>query len=160
MNAKSRQTLYFQTVIDDGIPSEVVSVTAYKADKSFTMPALAQGWNLVSIPMALTAESISSLLAANTFFGYDEDNRCYSKAATLKEGRSYWVFSRNGSGSIGTINGTVIDSLQLNSGWLFGGTRLTSTTIPTGANAFKYQSGNFQSETGKLQPGTGYWLFK
>ena len=160
MNAKSRQTLYFQTVIDNGIPSEIVSVTAYKADKSFTMPALAKGWNLVCIPMALTSESISALLASNTFYGYDENNRCYSRVATLKEGCSYWVFSRNGSGSIGTINGTVIESMQLDSGWLFGGTRITSTTIPTGAKAFKYQSGKFQSESGKLQPGTGYWLFK
>ena len=166
MNAANRQTLSFQAVSIGKLPSEIVTVTAYKADKSFYMDGLELGWNLVSIPITLTPESIKAALKAHAFYVFDKKQGCYLKAATLEEGRAYWIFGTQDSLDSFTLRGTVIGTMQFDSGWTLAGPVLMADDedegmpIPDDVKVFKYQNGKFQVETEMMWPGIGYWIYK
>ena len=159
MDAENRQTLCFQTVSRGMLPSEIVKVTAYKADSVFTMAKLAYGWNLVSIPITLTNDSLNATLKALTFYGYDEANCCYSKASRLDEGRAYWVFAPNESVNTIKLNGTVTGTMQFDSDWSLCGPRLEEVSVPADVKAYKFENGRFHVEADKLKPGVGYMVF-
>ncbi|MBQ7650265.1 MAG: hypothetical protein IJS15_04855, partial [Victivallales bacterium] len=166
MNAANRETLCFQAVSQGMLPSEIVTVTAYKADKTFLMDGLLPGWNLVSIPMTLTPESIKAAFKVYTFYGFDKDKGCYLKASTLEEGHAYWIFGTQASLDSFNLRGTVIGPLQFGSGWTLGGPVMGADDedegmpIPDDVTVFSFQNGKFQEETEMMWPGIGYWIYK
>ena len=159
MDAANHQTLCFQAFAFGKLPSEIVTVTAYKADTDFSTGKLTSGWNLLSIPMTVARESFASVPTNYSFYGYDKTRKCYVRASSLEEGRAYWVFSPNATSAPINFRGTVIGSFKFESGWTLGGPGAEGASIPSGVKAFEYQNGSFQ-QVSKLLPGVGYWIYK
>ncbi|MBR0459794.1 MAG: chitobiase/beta-hexosaminidase C-terminal domain-containing protein [Victivallales bacterium] len=93
VSAGDSQTIAVQAIQDGFLPSEPVVVTARKATATQEIgPGLKPGWNLVELPLALTAASIARLGEDWAVYTFDNSTGCYQKPSVLYPGEVVLLF--------------------------------------------------------------------
>jgi photosystem II stability/assembly factor-like uncharacterized protein len=147
-----------------GLDGEMLKVTSSQPPPTLIQTTEAAGWNMVSVPLAITDRRTNVLFpgATGPAYYYSEN---YIVAETLEQGTGYWLrFASPGSGSfLGFPCPT--QTIPVEVGWNMIGSLsvpvLVSNivTVPPGmmaSNAFGYTSGYLRADT--LYPGKGYWI--
>lgn len=143
------------------VPSDKKTLTAYKAETVWEIGsngfALNNGWNLISIPMALTKLSIDKMLLAWTIFAYDSESCSYVKASTIEEGKAYWIFQdENTMVSLdGHPTGRIFPGT---SGWNMIGVN-QNASVPSEISAWKFENGQYKPAE-SFEKGFGYFIYK
>lgn len=123
-----------------------------------------KGWNLVSLPLAITNSRINSLFTNTTSFAFSY-NATYIQTDSLKKGIGYWLkFDSTLSFNITGI-GIFRDTIDVVAGWNLIGSlsqpiSISSIqTIPNGiiSSSF-YGYDNSYLVVNTILPGKGYWI--
>lgn len=168
------------TLTVDGLgmtPDSTYSFTAIAADHTigatFSLApvteqiAVADGWNLVSLPLTVSDKTKETLFPTADSYAYSFVNESgYQRQDTLQNGVGYWL-KFSGSQSI-PITGFIrnADTAAVQPGWILFGT----TSMPVAVSAIQqippgiissliYEyGGNNYSAVDTLFPGKGYWV--
>jgi hypothetical protein len=97
--------------------------------KSFMMPPLTAGWNLISLPLHpanISAEHVLSEISSRYVGVWAYENGAYKKfnpaspststMLTMEEGKGYWIYMRE-AGAFSVCGTTAKDGIELKRGW-------------------------------------------
>lgn len=144
------------------------------APRQFTAPALAAGWNLVSLPLPAAANGVQDIFPSSTSaVFYDPEQHSYLPVTTLQPGRGYWV---DNSSHLTTIrpglatSGNAVTSLNLTVGWQLIGPPWDTTVSFSGSSPLVLVSWDAATSEQRrqyhyldpdaiLKAGRGYWAF-
>ncbi|MGA9117337.1 MAG: alpha-amylase family glycosyl hydrolase [Bacteroidota bacterium] len=130
--------------------------------------ALAEGWNLISLPVAPEGRRVSGLFpsASGPAFAFDPGTG-YAACDTLETGRGYWLkFPWAGTAAVTGLY-LAAETLAVSAGWnLVGGLSATAgtgsvATLPPGlisSSFYRYDGGGSYTAVSALSPGQGYWV--
>ena len=124
---------------------------------------LVTGWNLLSLPVKMDAESADALHAAaiGDFWVYDGN---HYQGAEMPEGyQGFWVYATQATNGI-SITGTVpsSDLVTLYSGWTMTGPGFNAHLPPLETNPiyiYYWNNRYFESAPDHFAALTGYWIF-
>lgn len=120
---------------------------------------LAEGWNLVSLPVTPADTSLTALFPdAEVAYGF---NGAYQQATSLTPGLGYWV--KVPSAASYAIEGACFSgyTATLSAGWHLmgaGSGTATPTTTPTGSIEVMYGFSGAYSQAFEFIGGQGYWV--
>jgi hypothetical protein len=143
------------------LASETVSLIVRKADMSMTIGgvgadiALRSGWNLISLPMTLTAKSGAELpRKVGTLFGMGE--KTIMQVETVEGQVGYWLFVSDAERlSTLTLYGVRSSAATPAKGWSLGG-----ASVATKADSVWEWTGKGFRPANRTVEGRGYLIFK
>ncbi len=140
--------------------SNIREVQLVKPATPFTLPSLAPGWNLLSLPGQLSQQTADQLIEQWQPLIYDRLKRTYARASRLDCGQAFWVFSDPNQPleDQGNIHLHPLSSVPLLRGYnLLGhpGVAVTPLAVP---GARIWLDGCYQSQA-TLAPGQGIWQY-
>ena len=143
------------------LASQIVELTVRKADASLKIGGngadvvLRDGWNLISLPMTLTAKS-SADMTQKLGVLYKLDGKTYVQAATIESQVGYWIYVPNANRlSTLTVMGVRSDAATAAKGWSLAG----STTAANADAVWEWTGKGFRS-VAKTTEGHGYLIYK
>ena len=143
------------------LASQPVSLTVRKADASLKIGGngadvvLHDGWNLISLPMTLTAKS-STDVAQKLGALYRLDGKTYVQAETVEPHAGYWLFVKNADYlSILTVMGVRSDAPTPPGGWSLGGAAAAAAVN----SAWEWTGHGFMPVNSAVE-GCGYLIYK
>ncbi len=160
----------FETIPNRGfnvqLVDDIIPTVYFDDDATVDMGIfiVANGWNMVSVPVNATDYSKTALFptAQTSAFTF---NSGYTAKETLENGVGYWI-KFDGEQSINIIGGSIVlDTIVVSTGWNMIGSISTPVDVglivqdPPGIVSSKYYgySAGYQiAET--LYPGKGYWV--
>ena len=158
----------FKTYVYTGRPdvhtsftSETKGLTVTGIQHTFT---LAQGWNMIGIPLNLTDNDPDTVFSGYTMWTWDASQNKYVDPSTLEVGVGYWILADNAANV--TVTGTQISEMNqtLIKGWNMIGA-LTGMTDNDPDTVFSgYTMWTWNADTNKyvkpstLDAGVGYWI--
>jgi hypothetical protein len=140
-------------------------IARWKIPPSKTLAvSLSTGWNLISVPVLPSNDSVRVLFpgATSNAFGYSNG---YQISPVLSPGYGYWI--KYGSGSDDSLRGAILtsDTIPVATGWNLVGS--ISSAIPVSSvtsNPPGMVTGTFFGYSGSyivadsIEPGKGYWV--
>ncbi len=143
------------------LASQPVTLTVRKADASLKIGGhgadvvLRNGWNLISLPMTLTAKSAAELpQKLGTLYGMD--GQAYVQTSEVKAQAGYWLYVSNVEHlSTLTVNGVRSGAPVVAKGWSLGG----SVAAATADAAWEWTGKGFRPANRTVE-GRGYLIFK
>ncbi len=126
--------------------------------------SVADGWNLLSLPFAITDSAVQALYPAAVTPAYVYQGG-YSARSTISNGPGYWI-KFNGAQTV-DLGGPLVlaDSIPVSQGWNIVGSvsnpvaASSVESIPPGIVAssfFRYDGGYFTADS--IRPGRAYWV--
>ncbi len=143
------------------LASQTVSLTVRKADATLKIGGrgadvvLRDGWNLIGLPMTLTAKS-STELSQKLGPLYRLDGNAYVQAATVEPNVGYWIYVSDANHlSTLTLNGVRNGTATVVKGWSLGG----SVAAATADSVWEWTGRGFKAAA-KTTEGRGYLIYK
>jgi hypothetical protein len=152
--------------VQDNTDKQVMNAEVAKVSDLPAAFGVAQGWNLVSVPVTVNDYRRTSVFPSSTSFAYAYDQATgYVRKDTLKNGPGYWL--QFGSSRAVGIGGLLrdADTIDVKSGWnMIGSISHPAITdsivqIPTGivaSNYYGYNGAYINADT--LKSGMAYWV--
>jgi hypothetical protein len=141
----------------------IVADKVAAAEDEFTF-SLTPGWNLIGIPFAMDANSLTKF--DGIVFAYDADANVYAHydAAAMEAGVSYWVYVTEAKEITVNAAAAPATGVALKAGWNFvtpmKGAELVMPKSPVRAVWFYTADGyRMATEDTDIQIGRGYWIY-
>jgi hypothetical protein len=151
------------TIVSDA----ATSPDSYSVTGTGQSHAMAQGWNLVSVPVTVPDFTASVVFPGKLADMYKYEGGAYVPAPTLANGSGYWAYYTAATTEV--VTGTVVNpmTVSLTTGWNIIGSREVTvqkaalTTDPADqilADIYRYSGGAYVTAT-DIKPGEGVWVY-